>query len=136
MEAVVLDTDVFSFFFKQDTRADRYAADVRGRQLCLSVQTVAEVKSWAILRNWGANRRQSLDNVLARYLILPFDSRMVDAWAMATAARRRIGQPIECGDAWIAAAALRHDIPLVTHNARHYRDIPGLKLITHPDAQP
>jgi predicted nucleic acid-binding protein len=25
-------------------------------------------------------------------------------------------------------------IPLVTHNARHYNDIPGLKLVTHADA--
>jgi tRNA(fMet)-specific endonuclease VapC len=136
MEAVVLDTDVFSFFFKEDTRARPYEADIRGRQLCLSFQTIAEVKAWAIVRNWGIRRRRALDNVLARYLVLPYDSRMVDAWAMATASRMRIGQPIECGDAWIAAAALRHDIALLTHNARHYRDIPGLKLVTHPDAKP
>ena len=135
MEAVVVDTDVFSFFFKQDTRARLYEADIQGRQPCLSFQTIAEIKAWAIVRNWGEPRRKALDNVLARYLILPYDSRTTEAWAMATAHRTRIGQPIECGDAWIAAAALRHDIPLVTHNARHYRDIAGLKVVSHPDPQ-
>lgn len=136
MDAVVVDTDVFSFFFKQDTRARLYEVDVRGRRPCLSFQTIAEVKAWAIARNWGEPCRKALDNALARYLVLPYDSETTDAWAMATAHRARIGQPIECGDAWIAAAALRHDISLVTHNARHYRDIPGLKVISHPDPQP
>jgi len=114
----------------------RHRADLHARQHCLSIQTVAEVKAWAIERNWGAPRRHVLDSVLAHYLILPFDTRMADAWALVTAARKRIGHPIECGDAWIAAAALRHDLPLLTHNARHYHDIPGLKLVTHPDPQP
>ncbi len=136
MEAVVVDTDVFSYFFKQDTRARLYEADIRGRQVCLCFQTVAEVKAWAIGRQWGPSRCDALDRALAHYLVLPFDSRMADAWARATAGRKRIGQPIECGDAWIVAAALRHDIPLLTHNARHYHNIPGLKVITHPDAQP
>jgi hypothetical protein len=31
MESVVLDTDVFSYFFKQDTRARLYEADIRDR---------------------------------------------------------------------------------------------------------
>ena len=134
MEAIVLDTDVVSYFFKQDTRSRLYEADIRGRQLCLCFQTVAEVKAWAIERNWGAPRRQALDRVLARYLVLPYDARMADAWALTTAGRKRIGQPIECGDAWIAASALRHGIPLLTHNARHYHDIPDLKLIARAGA--
>lgn len=136
MEAVVLDTDVFSFFFKQDTRAARYEADIRGRQICLCFQTVAEVKAWAIERKWGRDRRAGLDRALGHYLILPYDAQMADAWARTTAGRKRMGQPIECGDAWIAAAALRYDIRLLTHKSRHYRDIPGLKLVTHPDPKP
>jgi predicted nucleic acid-binding protein len=39
------------------------------------------------------------------------------------------GHPIDLGDAWIAASALRHAIPLVTHNQKHYEHIPGLQLI-------
>ncbi len=50
-DAGVVDTDVLSSFSKQDTRARLYEANVRGRQPCLSLQTVAEVKAWAIVRN-------------------------------------------------------------------------------------
>ncbi len=131
MESALLDTDVFSYFFKQDTRASLYEPDIRGRQVCLCFQTVAEVKAWAIGRQWGPSRRNALDRALAHYAVLPFDARMADAWASVTASRKLIGQPIQCGDAWIVAAALRDDLPLLTHNARHYRDIPGLRLVTH-----
>ena len=74
MEAVVLDTDVFSYFFKQDTRAQVYETDIRGRQVCLCFQTVAEVKAWAIGRQWGPSRRDALDRTLAHYVVLPFDA--------------------------------------------------------------
>ena len=33
------------------------------------------------------------------------------------------------------ATALRHDIPLATHNAGDYEHVHGLKLITHADTQ-
>ena len=31
---------------------------------------------------------------------------------------------------WIAACALRHSIPLVTHNSKDFVGIPGLKVIS------
>jgi predicted nucleic acid-binding protein len=32
-------------------------------------------------------------------------------------------------DAWIAATALIRDIPLITHNGRHYEGVDGLTVI-------
>ncbi len=138
MQAVLLDTDVFSFLFKADSRGPLYAPDVVGRQPCLSFQSVAELRAWAILRNWGRRRRERLDKVLGKYVVLPYDSRMADRWAEVTAHCRRAGRQVSCGDAWIAAAALRHDLALLTHNASHYAGVPGLKIISHsvpPDPQ-
>lgn len=135
MDAVLLDTDVLSFFAKNDTRAAAYEPAIAGRQLCISFQTVAELQLWALVRRWGASRRAELDALLASHIVLHDDADLARRWADITAHRRRIGRPIECGDAWIAATALRHDIPLATHNAGDYEHIHGLKLITHPDAR-
>jgi predicted nucleic acid-binding protein len=131
MESVLLDTDVFSFFFKKDTRREMYASDIHGKQLCLSFMTIAELKRWALERNWGERRRESLTQALRHYVVLPYDAGMADAWAEVMVSRSRIGRQIECGDCWIAAAALRHGIPLLTHNWKHFQDIPGLNLVTH-----
>jgi len=131
MPLVLLDTDVFSFVFKQDTRAALYRPALEGASLCLSFQTVAELRLWALVRRWGEARRQSLESTFKRYTVLPYDDAMSRAWADLTAHRRRLGRPIETGDAWIAASALRHDATLLTHNAKDYADIPNLRILSH-----
>jgi tRNA(fMet)-specific endonuclease VapC len=130
MDAVLLDTDVFSFFFKRDTRRELYAAAVANRQLCVAFMTVAELKRWAIERNWSAKRREELEQVLKHYVVLPYDADMAEAWAQAAVACKRTGREIACGDCWIAAAALRHGIPLLTHNGKHFRTVPGLNIVS------
>jgi predicted nucleic acid-binding protein len=129
--AVLLDTDVFSFVFKRDTRGVLYAPHLAGVQPCLSFQSVAELRYWALVRRWGEARRQSLDLSLARCLVLPYDDATSRHWAEVTNHRRQTGRPIECGDAWIAATAIRHNLTPLTHNAADYTDILSLQLISH-----
>jgi tRNA(fMet)-specific endonuclease VapC len=130
MAAVLLDTDVFSFLFKQDSRAERYAAHLIGHVPCLSFMTVAELTRWALERKWGPKRRASLRARIVEATIVDYDMETSEAWARIAVERCRAGRPIACGDCWIAACAVRHDIPLVTHNARHYAGISGLKVLT------
>lgn len=92
--------------------------------------SVAEIKRWAIQRRWGMPRRAALTQALRHYVIVPFDASLTDTWAEIAAHRAGIGKPISCGDCWIAATAIRHDLPLITHNASHYADIPGLNVMT------
>jgi predicted nucleic acid-binding protein len=131
MDPAIVDTDVLSFIAKADTRATLYASALAGKRLCVCFQTVAELRLWALLRRWGASRREALDSLLNQFVVLPYDSMMAQHWADVTAHRRRLGRPIDCGDAWIAACALRHGAALLTHNSRDYAEIPGLNLISH-----
>jgi predicted nucleic acid-binding protein len=61
MRALVVDTDVFSFLFKNDSRAALYSPYITQGQLCLSFQTIAELRFWAMTRRWGEPRRRSLE---------------------------------------------------------------------------
>jgi tRNA(fMet)-specific endonuclease VapC len=131
MDLILLDTDVFSLFFRRDTRSLPYDADVRGKVRCLSFASVAELRFGAIVAGWHEPRRQRLEEAIARTVVLPGDNETTRHWAEVKATRQRLGRPIGSEDCWIAAAALRHDIPLATHNARDYKDIPGLQLISH-----
>jgi tRNA(fMet)-specific endonuclease VapC len=54
MPTLLLDTDVFSFLFKGDSRANAYAILIQGHRLALSLMSVAELFQWAAVRNWGA----------------------------------------------------------------------------------
>lgn len=42
----------------------------------------------------------------------------------------KAGRQIGDNDLWIAATAIRHSIPLISHNRKHYDEIPGLVLIS------
>lgn len=43
---------------------------------------------------------------------------------------KRAGRTVSCADAWVAATALRHGIPLITHNAKDFITIPNLTVLS------
>lgn len=129
MAAVVVDTDVVSFLFKLDTRAEAYKPHLRGKLLTISFMTVAELDRWAIARSWGEARRQQLEAHLRRFIVYHYDRALCRTWAQVSDGARRAGKPIECADAWVAAVAVLHGLPLVTNNADHYAGVSGLQVM-------
>lgn len=129
-QPVVVDTDVVSYLFKTDTRAALYQQHLLGRLVVLSFMTVAELDAWAELHNWGATRRDQMEQFLSHYLILYPDRRLCRLWAGTMAEARRAGRPIGAADAWIAATALLYGVPLVTHNPSDFAGVSNLSLLT------
>jgi tRNA(fMet)-specific endonuclease VapC len=133
MTPVVLDTDVVSFLFKSDSRAESYLPHLRDRQWLISFMTEAELEQWALLSNWNAKRIEWLRVFLRRFVVVPSSRDLVLKWAGVMVAARKAGRRLETADAWIAATAALYDAPLITHNAGDYLGVPGLKLITEAD---
>ena len=127
---VIVDTDVVSFLFKGDTRAYEYRQHLQGKTLAISFMTVAELYQWAYSRNWGEQRLARLEERLRAYVVVPYDGELCKQWAMICVERRRMGSPISVQDAWIAATALRHECPLVTHNRSDFANITGLTVVS------
>ena len=130
MKPVVLDTDVVSFLFKSDSRAQAYLPYLRDRQWLISFMTEAELEQWARLSNWHAKRLNWLRIFLTRFVIVPSSRDLVLKWAEVMVAARRVGRRLETADAWIASTAIVYDAPLITHNGGDYSGVPGLNVIT------
>lgn len=103
MPSVVVDTDVLSFTFKKDSRAELYRPHVDDKLVVVSFMTLAELDRWALSHNWGARRRRSLEVFLQDFLVSYCDRSLCLKWAEATDRARRNGRPIETADAWVAA---------------------------------
>ena len=129
-DLVVVDTDVGSFLFKRDSRAARYEPHLLGK---ISAQARAELCSWPNQRNWGATRRQELEQFLTPYVIEYPDDRLCRLYGETVADARKRGYQVPASDAWHAVTALSLGVPLVTHNARNFQGIPALSLIFEPD---
>jgi len=93
--------------------------------------TIAEAKRWGLDRAWGRKKIENLERALAEYYLLPPDVATAEAWARVFTSRKQAGRPIGTHDCWIAATALRHGLPLITHNLADYRGIDGLEIVSH-----
>ena len=137
MTWVLLDTNVFSFLlpFRPDTRAELYRHHVEGENTIavISFVTVAELYVLAERRNWGAPRIRDLEARLNAAVVIPYDVGICRTFArLQTSLSTRSGSArlIDNNDLWIAACAVWHGIPLITHNRRHFEGIPGLKVVS------
>jgi predicted nucleic acid-binding protein len=129
-DIIVVDTNVVSYIFKNDTRGTLYAPHLKGRLAIIAAQTFAELEAWPLKNGWGASRHEALRANLNTYTFAEADKAICLQWAKVQANAKRIGRPITEADAWIAATALAFAAPLVTHNPDDFKNVPGLTVIT------
>lgn len=131
MDSVLLDTDVFSFLIREhDTRAELYRPHVSGKTIALSFVSVGELYVWTVSHRWSPKRIAALEERLKAAVIVPYDLELCRAYGRLKVALSTAGRTVPANDLWIATCAIRHSIPLVTHNARHFDSVPGLRMIS------
>jgi tRNA(fMet)-specific endonuclease VapC len=130
MDSVLIDTDVLSFLFKQDSRAEIYKPHFEGKLGVISFMTIAELEFWANVRNWGAKRRAALSAFLDPFTVINSDRELAYTWAAIRNEVMRGGQHIDTADCWIAATACLHELPLLTHNHSHFMHVSGVTTIS------
>ena len=129
--AVVVDTDVMSYFQKRDTRAALYLPHLIETEKFISFMTLAELRRWALERNWGGNRRRIYEQFISEnYGIIFADDNLCEIWAEILSSSRKKGKPIATADAWVASVAVMFDIPLITHNQKHFENVENLRIIS------
>ena len=118
MDDLLLDTGVVSFFLPAKNRPERtlYEPHLEGRRLILSFQSVAELWLLARKNGWENRRQENLRKFLGKFLVVPADAELAEAWANVTADAAKLGRRLETADAWIVATALRYELPLATHD--------------------
>ena len=125
-EFLLLDTDVASYLFKNSPLAKPFRPMLEGKQPALAFVSVAELFKWTLKRRWGPKKVKQLEATLRRYVVVPYDRELAWSWARVVVTCEDAGRSIAPSDAWVAAAALRHDVPLLTNNLKHYEDVESL----------
>ena len=122
---------MFSFLNKRGaTRAALYKKHVAGKTIALSFVTVGELLLWSKMRNWGPQKIADMERRIGLATVIPYDMALCEKYAEFKAKIKKAGSPVPDNDLWIAATAVRHSIPLITHNRRNFDDIPDLWLIS------
>lgn len=134
LAVVLLDTNVFTAqLSRRSPLLGAYARHLIGARIVVTPQTVAEARYGALRAGWGSPRLTDLTRLIHRVGVLPVDDETVWSFARLRADCHRVGHPLHqkdhMGDLWIAAAALRWDLPLIAHD-RVFVGCPGLVLRT------
>ena len=128
---IVIDTDVYGAELTGSALAVRYQPVGAGRPAFISFQTEAELRFGALLRGWGPARMLKLESRIAAAETVHSGPDLIDAYAKLRVDCWRIGHALaqrnHDADRWIAAPAIRLDIPLVA-NDRIYDNVPGLRV--------
>jgi len=127
---LVLDTNIVSYLMKGGPLAEVYEPHVRNRLLAITFITVGELYFGAEKANWGERKRQELETTIRNFVVIPYDHEIARFYGRLVAKRQRNGKRIAPNDAWIAACAVRHEVPLLTHDAKDFGGIDGLEIIT------
>lgn len=135
---VLVDTNVFTARLRPRSPLNElYSKHLVGQRLAVAPQTVAEARYGALKAGRGAPRLDTLDQLVRRARTLPIDIETIDRVARLRNECRLIGHPLHQkqhnGDLWVAATAIRWEIPLVAHDGV-FSDCPGLDLRTEIQA--
>ena len=117
-----VDTNVFTTRLRKDRGLEaEYAKHTVGRRVAVAPQTLAKASYGALIAGQGPRRSAELARLTSRVGVLPVDGDTIETVARLRNRCRLIGHALHRRvhnvDLWIAAAAIRWNLPLVTHDA-------------------
>jgi predicted nucleic acid-binding protein len=126
----LLDTNVVSYFIRRSssTLEAKLSDALKHHSVAISVITRAELRYGQAGMTPEDRRRGVIDSFFLRLPNLEWDSKAADRYGQLKDSFRRQGKPIGEMDTQIASHALVESLILVTHNTRHFENVPGLKL--------
>jgi len=134
---LVVDTDVFSLWYRQSGRHEEFAALTAGHPLAMAFAAVAEALAPTYMRKGispGTTRR--IRGAMDRFVVIPYNDEVVDRWARMSALLEGRLKGRGINDMWIAACALSLALPVVTNNLSDFQliqtEFADLQIV-HPD---
>ena len=120
---MILDTNALSAFVDGDPSV----GDVLRRQVraAIPVVVLGEFRYGIAQSKRRASYEAWLDSNLIHFDVLSVTDETAIAYAALRVTLKRTGRPIPANDAWIAALALQHRLPVLSRD-EHFDVVPGL----------
>ena len=123
----LIDTDICSAHLR-NVRGVGARFVQHGGQLCISAVSLGELYAWASRAKSPPRHLEGLIALLSDMTILEVDNEVARRFGQVRGRMLDRGQIVPGMDLLIAATALVHNLTMVTHNTRHFADIPGLAI--------
>jgi predicted nucleic acid-binding protein len=130
MTTYALDSNIVSYFLKNDDVIQNKINEEtdKGNDFVIPPIVYFEIMNW-LLKNASKKRMAIFERMYSEKGIGVIDKAVLDIASTVKLKMRRQGKGIDDDDLLIAAYCLKHNVPLVTNNTRHFMDIEGLKIL-------
>ena len=113
---------------KGDGRVHTRIVQHRGG-IYMSILTLGELYVWANRDPArSAARIDGIGDLLSDVQVLQVDQQIAFVFGATRADLLRRGRVVNVVDLFVAATALEFNFTVVTHNVKHFRDVPGLRI--------
>ena len=125
----LIDTNILVYRLKNVGNVNANFLKNKDAPMSISVVSYGELiyvakKSKSVEKNLA-----TVQIIKSLFPLLEVTADVMDIFGEIKAHTQEIGRTVDDMDLLIAATALANDITLVTHNIRHFEDIPNLKLV-------
>jgi tRNA(fMet)-specific endonuclease VapC len=130
MITYALDTNIVSYFLKGNSKiiAKILLESSKGNHFVIPPTVYFEVQNW-LLKNNSKKKMIAFEEMYSEQGIGVIDKSVLDIASAVTLKMQRRGKGISENDLFIAAYCLKHRLPLVTNNVRHFIPIENLEIL-------
>lgn len=128
MKGYILDTDTWIEFFRQRGGVDKHIAATPVDQIFASEVSIAELTYGALHSNAVDKHLQESKEIESTFTVLPLGDWMRD-YAEIRQSLAAKGLKVGDFDILIAVTARHYGLTVVTHNTKHFGQMPGIKCV-------
>ena len=128
MKGYLLDTDTWIEYFHRHGSVEKHIADTPAEQIYASEVSIAELTYGALHSKAVENRLQEPKEIEETFTVLPIGDWIRDYAEIRhslTSKRLKVGD----FDILIAVTAHRFDLTIVSHNIKHFQEMPGIQCV-------
>lgn len=124
----LIDTNILIYRLKNVGNVNANFLSNRDEQMSISVISYGELIYGARKSKFVEKNLETARTIKSIFPIFDIDSDIMDVFGEIKAYVQRIGKPVDDMDLLIAATAISNGMTLVTHNTKHFENIPNLKI--------
>jgi len=130
MITYALDTNIVSYFLKGDSNivARMRLENSKDNQFVIPPTVYFEIRNW-LLKNDSKSKTATFEKMYSSQGIGVIDKIVLDIASMVKLKMQKQGKGISDDDLFIAAYCIKHNLPLVTNNTRHFMNIENLDIL-------